>query len=91
MAKKSYTREFKLHASRMVLEQGYTHTEAAKKLGTSPRSIRDWIEKFRGAGELGPLSSEAEEIKRLRKENADLRQDNEILKKAAAYFAKESL
>jgi transposase-like protein len=95
MAKrKRYDREFKLGAARLVVEQGYTRAEAARRLGISAWSIGRWIEHFRASGELPPEGEpvpEAEEMKGLRKEVKRLRLENEILKKAAAYFAKESL
>jgi transposase len=95
MAKgKRYDREFKLGAARLVVEQGYTQAEAARRLGVSSWSIGQWIEKFRAAGDLPPAGEplpEAEEMKTLRKQLKRLQMENEILKKAAAYFAKESL
>ena len=95
MAKqRRYDKEFKLAAARLVVEQGYTQTEAAERLGVSAWSIGRWIEKYRATGELPPEGEpqpEAEEMKDLRKEVKRLRLENEILKKAAAYFAKESL
>ena len=92
--KKRYGKEFKLGAARLVVEQGYTLAEAAQRLEVSAWSIRRWIDEFRQFGELPPEGQpvpEAEEMKGLRKENKRLRLENEILKKAAAYFAKESL
>ena len=92
--KKRYGKEFKLGAARLVVEQGYTQAEAAQRLGVSAWSIRRWIDQFRQSSELPPEGQrvpEAEEMKGLRKENKRLRLENEILKKAAAYFAKESL
>lgn len=95
MAKqKRYNREFKLGAARLVVEQGYTQNEAAERLGVSSWSIGNWIRKFRALGELPSEDEpqpEAEDMRELRKELARLRMENEILKKAAAYFAKESL
>jgi transposase len=95
MAKqKRYDKEFRLGAARLVIEQGYTQAEAAARLGVTPWSIRHWIEKFRVSGELPPEGRrvpEAEEMKELRKRVKRLEMENEILKKAAAYFAKESL
>ena len=95
MAKsKRYSREFKLEAARLVVEHGYTFKEAAKRLGTTDWSIRQWVNQFRKKGELPPVGTpqpEAEELRRLRKENKRLQLENEILKKAAAYFAKDSL
>ena len=95
MAKrKRYAEDFKLEAARLVVEHGYTYSAAAERLGTTPWSIRQWVKKFRQAGQL-PLKGQpvpsADELKALRKENQRLRMENEILKKAAAYFAKESL
>lgn len=95
MAKqKRYTKEFRLEAARLVAEQGYTLAEAAERLGISSWSIGNWIKKFRQTGELAPADAPqpvAEDLKQLRRENKRLRLENEILKKAAAYFAKESL
>lgn len=93
-SRKRYPREFKLEAARLVVERGYSATEAAGRVGCNVWSLRDWIKKFRAEGELPPADEvvlEAEEMKRLRREVSDLRVENEILKKAAAYFAKESL
>jgi len=91
---KRYTREFKLEAARLVVEHGYTFKEAAKRLGATDWSIRQWVKKFRQSGELPPVGTpqpEADEMRRLRKENKRLQLENEILKKAAAYFAKDSI
>ena len=95
MAKrKSYDKEFRLGAARLVVEQGYSQAEAARRLGVAGTTVKAWIEQFRKSGELPPEDQpvpEAEELKRLRQENRRLELDNQILKKAAAYFAKESL
>ena len=95
MAKRQrYSKEFKLEAARLVVEHGYTFKEAAKRLGATDWSIRQWVQKFRQAGQLPPDGTpqpEADELRRLRKENKRLQMENEILKKAAAYFAKDSI
>ena len=95
MAKyRKYSKEFKLQAARLVTEQGYSYAEAAKRLGGTSWSIRNWVQKFRQSGELAAQSEtqpQADELRELRKENARLKMENDILKKAAAYFAKESL
>jgi transposase len=91
---KRYSKDVKLDAARLVIEQGYTLKEAGAKVGASPWSVRDWIDKFRSTGELDEMTSKmspADELKELRKQNKELRLELEILKKAAAYFAKESL
>lgn len=92
--RKGYTKAFRLQASRLVVEDGYSQREAATKLGVSTWSLRRWIEKFQRSGELTTKDDPhpaAEELKTLRAENRRLRMENEILKKAAAYFAKESM
>jgi len=95
MAKyKHYNKDFKLQAARLVTEQGYSLREAGQRLGISAWSIQNWAKKFRQTGDLPPedeLQPAAEQFKQLRNENIRLRMENDILKKAAAYFAKESM
>jgi transposase-like protein len=91
--RKRYNREFQLQACRLVIEQGYSLKEASERLGPCTWTIRDWIKKYRRKGELPAAEQpmpDAEEMKRLRKEVKQLQLENEILKKAAAYFAKDS-
>ncbi len=92
--RKRYAEEFKLQADRLVVEHGYTYHQASEQLGVHSWSIRQWVKKFRVSGQLSskdqPVAA-AEELKVARKELLRLRMENEILKKAAAYFAKESL
>lgn len=93
-AGKRYSREFRLQAAKLVVECGYSYEKAAERLGATAWSIRQWVKKFREAGDLpsdGESVSAADELKRLRRELAEARMENDILKKAAAYFAKESL
>jgi transposase len=92
MPKRSYTREFKVSAVKLVNEQGYSIPEAARSLGVDDRSVRDWVEKFSTEAGLAPTGegAVAAELRRLRKENARLLLERDILKKAAAFFAKES-
>lgn len=93
MARRKYTREFKLSAVKLVNEQGYSHPEAAKSLGVDAASIREWVRKYSSQEGLGPVGDGAlaAELRRLRKENARLQMERDILKKAAAFFAKEHL
>jgi transposase len=91
MARRKFTREFKLSAVKLVNEQGYSPAEAAKSLGVDPNCVRGWIDKFAADAEAAPTTegSLKAELRRLRKENARLLMEREILKKAAAFFAKE--
>ena len=93
--KRSYTPEFKKDAVRLVTEQGYKVTEAARNLGINPSVLQRWKTELASAGlnafpGKGRLNPEQEELQRLRKENQRLRMEREILKKAAAFFANES-
>lgn len=92
MAKRRFTREFKVSAVKLVSEQGYSVPEAAKSLGVDPGSIRGWLKKFgseAGNGATGSEGAIKSELRRLREENKRLRLEREILKKATAFFAKE--
>ena len=92
MARKKYTREFKVSAVKLVNEQGYSPAEAGKSLGVDPANVRNWVEQLGGGdGGAAPAGEGAlrAEVRRLRKENARLLMEREILKKAAAFFAKE--
>src|SRR2546423_8240485 len=92
MPQRRYSREFKLSAVKLVNEQGYSIPEAAKSLGVDPANVRGWVEKFSNADDGGVIPSGEgalkAELRRLRKENARLLMEREILKKAAAFFAK---
>lgn len=92
MARRKHTREFKVSAVKLVNEQGYSVAEAAKSLGVDPNSVRGWVGKFSGEPGLTPSGDGAlaAELRRLRKENARLLMERDILKKAAAFFARES-
>ena len=93
--RKKYTREFKQDAVRLVTEQGYNQSEAARSLGIDRGMLGRWvkefqedqIEAFRGNGNR---TAEQEELRRLRRENRQLREEREILAKATAWFARET-
>ena len=91
MAKRKFSREFKVSAVKLVNEQGYTVAEAAKSLGVDPGSIRGWMKQFPGEAAVDSQSEAGlkAELQRLRKENHRLLMEREILKKATAFFAKE--
>lgn len=85
---KRYPQEFKEEAVALVTEQGYTVKEAAESLGIKPGLLRTWQERLESKRQ--PLTeTEREELKRLRKENKELKLEKAILKKASALFAKE--
>ncbi len=88
---KIYTLELKKEAIKLVTEQGYSKTEAETNLGIGRGNIARWIKESQNDhGKTTDFSDESQEIKRLRKENQRLKLEREILKKAAAFFAKES-
>ncbi len=92
--RRNYTQEFKEESIKLITEQGYSIAEAGRNLDVHPNLLSKWkkdIEGVSGTG-LSPASfvSIQSELKRLRKENKRLRMEREILKKAAAFFAKES-
>ena len=91
MARRKFTREFKASAVKLVNEQGYSPAEAARSLGIDPGNVRNWLEQLGAEAGLAPRGEGAlkAELRRLRKENAQLLMEREILKKAAAFFAKE--
>jgi transposase-like protein len=92
-----YTKEFREEVVKLVLEQNLSVPEAAHRLSLPPSTLDHWL-KAQKTGKLTqigqtyrPLTEVEMELARLKKENATLQMENEILKKAAAYFARESL
>lgn len=87
---KQYPKEFKDEAVALVLEQGYSVPEAAKSLGIAANMLYRWKELQEQQADGKVLAEdERDELKRLRKENKELRMEKDILKKASAFFAKE--
>lgn len=88
----SYSPEFRLEAVRLLRSSGRSVAQLAKELGVSQQTLRNWSVQLavdQGKAE-GLTSPEREELRRLRRENRILTEEREILKKAAAFFAKES-
>jgi transposase len=93
--RQKFTPEFKHDAVKLVVDQGYSCNEVGRRLGISSSNLSRWVREYRQDNDPavdGAMSrSELEaENKRLRIENQRLQMEREILKKAAAFFAKES-
>ena len=87
-----YPKEFREEAVRLVKESGKPVSQISRELGVSAESLREWVKRHDiDAGEReGLTTAEREELGRLRRENRILREEREILKKAAAFFAQET-
>jgi transposase len=92
-----YTKEFREEAVKLVTEEKLSLPEAGRRLNLSPSTVLNWV-KADKAGKLGevgksyrPLTEIELELHRTKRELAEVRMERDILKKAAAYFAKESL
>ena len=89
-AYKRYPKEFKEEVVSLILDQGYSVAKAAESVGVKASLVYSWKDKIGSEkAALSLDSNEREELKRLRKENKELRLEKEILKKASAFFAKE--
>ncbi len=95
MERRKFTREFKLEAVKLIRERGVAYAQASRDLGVHQTVLRSWVKAFAhdpahvfpGHGQLKP---EQAEIARLKREVTKLKAERDILKKAGAYFAKES-
>ena len=92
--RRNFTDEFKKDTVRLIRETGKTIAETARDLDLTETAVRHWVKQAEideGRGTHGELTTaEREELQRLRRENKQLQMEREILKKAAAFFAKES-
>ena len=89
--RRQFDDEFKAGAVRLVLDEGKRAGRVARDLDLTESALRNWVEHARAdrtKGRTGLTTEEREELRRLRKENRELRTEREILKKAAAFFAK---
>ena len=92
-----YSREFRQEAVRLVVEDKISIHEAARRLSLAPSTLAYWVKAYKAGklGEIGkmqkPLTEIEMELARTKKELAEVKMERDILKKAAAYFAKESL
>jgi transposase len=91
--RRQFTDEFKTQAVRLVLDEGKTVGTVARELDLTETALREWVKRTRADrthGRTGLTTAEREELAGLRKENRVLREERDILKKAAAFFAKQS-
>src|ERR1700704_3536980 len=93
--RRTYTNEFKVEAIKLVTEQGYSVAEAARSLDIGETLLRSWKIAFQAEGDQafpgnGRLSAVGEELRRPRADNKRLLLERDILKKAAAFFAREA-
>jgi transposase len=91
---RKYSLEFKQSSVELARSSEQSISQTAKDLGINENTLHGWIKKYTGKSKMtltaASRNSLEEEVKQLRKENARLKQDREILKKAAAYFASET-
>ena len=91
-----YPDEFRYEAVQMALASEESRASVARRLGVNETTLRNWVanelgEQARQANPLSVSPSEFEELRRLRREVEELRMEKEILRKAAAYFAQETI
>jgi transposase len=96
MQRRKFGREFKIEAVRLIRDRGFSVAQTARDLDVHENVLRKWVKEF-GAARLRPsqargqMKPEQLEIERLRREVAKLKAERDILKKAAAYFAREAI
>ena len=92
--RRQFDEEFRSQAVRLVLDDGKSVGAVARDLDLTASALRLWVHRARAdrtQGRTGLTTAEREELARLRKENRELRTEREILKKAAAFFAKHQV
>ena len=96
MQRRMHSREFKIEAVRLVRDRGVSVAQAGRDLDIHANVLRKWVKEFsadpaQAFPGLGQMKPEQLEIERLRREVARLKAERDILKKAAAYFARETI
>jgi len=92
--RRNFDDSFKLQVVQMITEQNLSVSEICKDMKLTPSAVRRWLKQVKAeqSGQAGigkPLTAEQQRIRQLENENRQLRQDNELLKKASAFFARE--
>ena len=91
MSDKRYTDEFKIEAVKQITERGHAVQDVSLRLGVSCHSLYAWLKKYgKGTKHAAQIDDQQAEIRRLRAELKRVTEERDILKKATAYFAKES-
>ena len=96
LPRRVYTSEFRRQAAEMVTREGLSLAEASRRLSLPPKTLTNWVRRARGdspplaAAPRREVTESGAELSRLRRENAELRMERGILKKASAYFAQQS-
>jgi transposase len=91
MSKQRYPEEFKTEAVKQITEPGHKVADVSARLGVSQHSLYQWIKAYRApASERQAQGSQTDELRRLKAELKRVTEERDILKKAAAYFAKQS-
>ena len=96
LPRQAYTKEFREQAVKLVIEQDLTIPEAARRLSMSDKTLTNWVFKARHGKLAGmdahrkPVTDLEAEVSRLRRELAEARMERDLLKKATAYFARQS-
>ena len=93
-ARRQFTEEFRTGAVRLVIDEGKTVGAVARELDLTPSALATWVKQARAdrtKGKTGLTTEERAELARLRKDNRELRMERDVLKKAAAFFAKDHL
>ena len=94
--RRQFSREFKLEAVKLVKNRGVSVAQAARDLDVRENVLRKWVRELAADPQqafpgLGVMKPQQAEIERLKRENTKLRMERDLLKKAAAYFARESM
>jgi transposase len=89
--RRKFTDEFKSETVKLIRESGRSAGSVAKELDLTETAVRNWVKRAESSGSAETLSpDERSELRRLRKENQELRMEKEILRKATVFFAKEN-
>ncbi len=91
MSRQRYAEDFKVEAVKQITERGHSVPDVAKRIGVTTNSLYKWIKQYGESPErTAAIRAEKAETQRLRKELRRVTEERDILKKAAAYFAKQS-